>query len=214
MAMETLQSSVEFSQDPSINWGGFLSRIRSEAYDVARVGVGIATFSSLIAIAGLLSWRPRCGEWQGDGTEGDGPSAPNRDVPPVPPRIMKAISEPVRYDTIPVDPVRTWRHNNKLTQDSGLLESHGMFEGTHAKRRTSPSTDTHGRKTDIYHGGYPKPDSRPHAHDILYVRGDGDETLIFDRERDKTVTYDSEIELKFDAETRIYTWTPQGREER
>jgi hypothetical protein len=189
-----------------------LEAVRYEIGSALQAGATLAKVSSLIAIAGLLNWCPRCGEWQGSGSEGKGPSAPNPNATPPPARLIRSVSESLRNEPTSTKDMPD-RRSSSLTANSRILEKYGVHEGRPAKLRYGPQAQGHGRRVDAYTGGYPKPDSRPHAHDADFVRGDGHEIPIFERTVDGTILYESGVSVKFDTDTSVYIWRPQGSNE-
>lgn len=188
-----------------------LGRVRHEVSTVIAYGETTARLSSLIAIAGLLYWCPRCGQWMGEGSEGRGDARPSQ-APPPPPRLVKAVSTPLTGQPTPAEQMPN-RDGNNLTPKSGILECWGVtYNDQDAKVRHQPPSDAHGRKVEQYYGGYPEPDSYPHGHEASYVRGDAERIPLYDRLKDDTVVFESGTAVKFNDATNEYVWQPNGRE--
>lgn len=171
------------------------------------VGVGVMSFSALIALIGLSSYCPRCGEWQGSGSEGKGPAAPKAKAPLPPKRLIKAMSEPMRPKT-GQDASSGDRGSSKLTR-GGILESSGSDISEPSKTRHQPQSQAHGRKTDTFSGGNPKPDSAPHAHSSDFIRGDGEVIPLYERQKDGQVVHESGVDVVIREGSGSYVWTPK-----
>ena len=200
-------------QDRSAGWQNLFNRVRSEAASLVEYGATFGKLASLIALGGLLYWCPRCGQWMGEGSEGQGPAAPAQ-APPVPQRLLRAISSPLVDQPTPTADLPA-RDGGKLTPNSGVLETHGMFKDTDSKIRHRPPSYAHGRRVENLYDGSPRPDSYPHGHEITYVRGDGERLPIYDRLRDGTVVYDNGMSVVYKMEDNVYEWTlipPTGGE--
>jgi len=154
-----------------------------------------------------MNYCPRCGEWQGAGSEGKGPKAPTYDIPPPPARLIKAISTPI---TSSPDLNNTMDRNSaKLTSNSGILKTPGEMDGKPATLRHQPPSNAHGRKIDTYYDGTPDPISRPHAHFSEFVRGDGEKVPLYDRPVSSEPRFDSEVNVTYEETEGGYTWKPK-----
>lgn len=195
------------TQQPSL-----LENIRNEVATAIEYGRVMTGLASLIAVAGILYWCPRCGQWMGAGSEGVGPGAPKPEMPPPPRRLLKALGVLLQGEPTPVRDLPK-RDGNKLTPRSGVLENEqARFGDKPAKHRYNPPSDAHGRKVDTYYDGSPNPDSRPHAHLAEFIRGDEDQTLLYDRNRDGTVVYDNGVDVVM-GQDGVYQWMPRANAE-
>lgn len=197
--------SVEKSQ-----YARFLSTVRREASTMLEYGATLGAVSSLIALAGLVYWCPRCGEWMGEGSEGSGSGVPNPAAPKVPARLLRAVSSPMQSTPTPLHELPS-RDGARLTSTSGVLETQGMRDGSPAKIRHNPPSDAHGRKVDTYTGGSPNPDSRPHAHLAQFVRGDGEVLDLYEREVNGNIVHDTGVSVTYQAQDNSYVWRPKGQ---
>lgn len=181
--------------------------LREEIGSALEYGRAIGALSSLVALAGLLYWCPRCGQWMGEGSEGQGSGAPAPQAPPPPRRLIRALSEPVTSEPISRSE-NPRRHQNRLTEE-GVLKHPTRFKGVAARESYGPPSQAHGRTVDTYYGGSPKSDSRPHGHDKQFIRGDGEQIPIYDRAKDGTIVYESGTEVVYNRDDRVYEWEPK-----
>jgi hypothetical protein len=182
-------------------------RLRGRIDEALEYGRTLSSLSALIALAGLVYWCPRCGQWMGEGSEGTGPAAPNAQASLPPRRLLRAVSEPIA-DRVPPTQNTVRRHGNRLTE-GGILKQPGSSSGEPAKFSYDPPSSTHGRVVDGYYGGAPKPDSRPHGHDVQFIRGDGEQTHIYHRLKDGTIEFESGVDVVYRREDNSYEWTPR-----
>lgn len=188
---------------------GNTASYREQLKSTAEVAFSIQLAASALALAAIYNWCPRCGEWQGEGSEGKGPGVPSPKAPPIPDVVLRAVSIPLS-DTSE----KSTRPNreNKLTR-AGILESENTFRGSPAKERYRQQSTAHGRKKDTYYDGSPNPDSDPHAHYSEFVRGDNETIEIYDRDVERRVHYDSKVAVRFDSNDNTYTWTLMSGED-
>lgn len=188
-------------------FASLLRTVREKIFVQTGLEYSLSVAPTLLALASLLNYCPRCGEWQGSGSEGAGAAAPpSRQLPPPPPRLIRAISASIQAE--PVNP-NVNRDASNLTPNSGILEAPGERHDSPAKLRHQPPSVAHGRRIDAYYDGSPNPDSRPHAHESDFVRGDGEVVPIYERARDGEVVFDSGVAVAFQEETGAYVWTPK-----
>lgn len=185
-----------------------LGKIKGCVDDMLEQGADFARLSSLIALAGLLSWCPRCGEWQGEGSEGIGPNIPSPQAPPMPKRLLRSLAGPLLDEPTPTSELPP-RDGNKLTPNSGILESLGEHDGQDAKFRHRPPSTAHGRIVDTLYGGSPRPDSYPHGHEVTFVRGDAEEILVYDRLKDGTIVHETDTDVVYLSDSNAYEWKPK-----
>ena len=191
-----------------------LASVHNTISTALEYGATVIQISSLIALAGLLNWCPRCGEWQGAGSEGIGPNVPNPTAPPIPKRLLRAISSPLAGE--PTSQQSTpKRDGSRLTPNSDILESFGTTpDGKDAKFRHNPLSNAHGRKVETYYDGSPRPDSDPHGHDVHFIRGDGEEFHMYDRARDGTPIHETNTSVLYQSADNTYQWEPKNQPKR
>lgn len=190
-----------------------ITRMRNEIDTVREYGMVIGNLSSLVALGGLAYWCQRCGMWMGGG---DPPTGPSADAPPIPQRLIKAISGELRDEPGP-------RH--ALPPEQHALEPrkggrHHVLTDTTSNAKTvysPPSTADHGRhrRIDTYHDGEVEgqvvPDGEGHGHQVNFIESDGyttTDTLIYARppgpEGDTLPDYDSGIKVFYREQTGEY----------
>lgn len=202
--IELLSRINEKVLDKAPRQNAIYQNVRRKVASAIEEGASRGVIVSLIALAGVLNFCPRCGEWQGPGSEGRGPAVPNPKAEPPPAKLLKAIISPDTDRSGNDQP----RRENKLTQ-GGILESTGEHKGESAKKRHDPPSSAHGRKVDTYYGGQPKPDDNPKGHDATFIRGDGEQISLYDRAKDGETVYESGVEVNLDREKGAYIWTPK-----
>lgn len=210
MEIQRASESIPISEpniSPAFN---FFRRTREQISSAIEHGATVVGFAALIAMAGVMYWCPRCGQWMGAGSEGRGDGAPVPDVPPPPQRLIRALSTPLQGSPVPPIELPS-RISGRLTPNSGVLEnSSAEYEGEPAKDRYRAPSRAHGRRVDTYTEGETRPDDNPHAHRVRFQRGDGEELLIAHHDRDGNMVYDSGVMVKM-ADDNVYEWTSKER---
>jgi hypothetical protein len=195
------------AQKSGSRWREALTNVRNEINTALDYSRTIGSFSSLIALAGLLYWCPRCGQWMGEGSEGKGPNIPSPEAKPQPRRLLRAVGRPLLGGPTPVSEMPR-QHQNRLTRE-GVLKQPTKFKGVAARVSYDPPSSAHGRVADTYYGGRPKADSRPHGHHVEFIRGDEERTPIYDRLKDGTPVFDSGTDVTYIREDNTYEWRPK-----
>lgn len=201
-----------------------VNRLRIKVLAMLEVGYGVASVAALISLVGMAYWCPRCGQWMGPGSEGTGPNVPNPEAPPIPDRLIKALSTPATKPTHTFDKPHPSEPNNKLRNDPeyrGQLHSLPPWKdhnGESAKEQYRPPSPAHGRRRDTYWGGDPEPDSGKHAHLTEFIRGDGQvigaggegdtEKRLYERPREGPLVIDTGVYVERNPETGVYVWRP------
>lgn len=193
--------------DQKLHEQSVFSRLRDNMKSVLELGISLASVSALIALAGLYSWCPRCGEWQGDGSEGRGPGVPNPKAPPVPRRLLRAIGLPLTGGPTDVTAMPDRSGNQFEKNERGEWQFARIDEAQGAKEVYGRQSNAHGRRVDAYYDGEPKPDDDPHGHNATFMRGDGKEFQIYNRLKDGTTVHETGVYVNYDGASGAYVWT-------
>ncbi len=202
---EVVNAATEHEGVPVLTFN--LTNVRIGIGNILRPGREAMSLTALIAVAGILYWCPRCGQWMGEGSEGVGDGVPKPSLPPPPPRLLKAISTPMTHEPTPQTELRK-RDENKLSLGGILENAIAKFGLKSAKIRYTPPSIAHGRRVDSYYDGQPRNDSRPHAHIVDFIRGDGKHIPIYSRKRSGEVVHESGTDVILDANN-VYHWIPR-----